>query len=159
GAIDAAERDAYTARQGDELARHLELTLDGEPLALSPGATAFETPPGAGGLRTLRLDVTYRAVLPRPAGALAFRDRNFADRPGWREAVLTPGGGARLSGATVPGSDVSHALRAYPEDMLQAPLRVSAANVRIAPGGGGETPATASPAGTRSGPERFGDRF
>src|SRR5215470_18094930 len=53
GDIGAAERDAYTARQADELARHLDLTLDGEPLALSPLATALETPPGAGGLRTL----------------------------------------------------------------------------------------------------------
>jgi nickel/cobalt exporter len=159
GAIDAAERDAYTARQAAELAQHLELTLDGEPLALAPVATALDTPPGAGGLRTLRLDVTFRADLPRLAGALAFRDRNFADRPGWQEIVVTPAGGARLTGATVPGSDVSHALRAYPEDMLQAPLRVSEAHVHIAPGGAAEDTATASPAGTRSGAERFGDRF
>ena len=132
---------------------------DGEQLALTPVATALETAPGAGGLRTLRLDVTYRAELPRPAGALAFRDRNFADRPGWQEVVVTPAGGARLSGATVPGSDVSHALRAYPEDMLQAPLRVSEARAQLAPGGTVESTASASPAGTRSGPERFGDRF
>ena len=159
GAIDAAERDAYTARKSAELAQHLELTEDGEQLALTPVATALETAPGAGGLRTLRLDVTYRAELPRPAGALAFRDRNFTDRPGWQEVVVTPAGGARLSGATVPGSDVSHALRAYPGDMLQAPLRVSEARAQLAPGGTVESTASASPAGTRSGPERFGDRF
>lgn len=159
GAIDAAERDAYTARKSAELAQHIELTEDGEQLALTPVATALETAPGAGGLRTLRLDVTYRAELPRPAGALAFRDRNFADRPGWQEVVVTPAGGARLSGATVPGSDVSHALRAYPEDMLQAPLRVSEARAQLAPGGTVESTASASPSGTRSGPERFGDRF
>ena len=159
GAIDAAERDAYTARKSAELAQHLELTEDGEQLALTPVATALETAPGAGGLRTLRLDVTYRAELPRPAGALAFHDRNFADRPGWQEVVVTPAGGARLSGASVPGSDVSHALRAYPEDMLQAPLRVSEATAQLAAGGTVESTASASPAGTRSGPERFGDRF
>ena len=34
GAIDAAERDAYTARKSAELAQHLELTEDGEQLAL-----------------------------------------------------------------------------------------------------------------------------
>lgn len=159
GAIDAAERDAYTARKSAELVQHLELTEDGEQLALTPVATALETAPGAGGLRTLRLDVTYRAELPRPAGALAFHDRNFADRPGWQEVVVTPAGGARLSGASVPGSDVSHALRAYPEDMLQAPLRVSEATAQLAAGGTVESTASASPAGTRSGPERFGDRF
>jgi nickel/cobalt transporter (NicO) family protein len=159
GAIAPAERDAYTSRRAAELARNLELTLDGERLALTPIATALEMPPGAGGLQTLRLDVTYRAELPRTGGALAFRDRNFADRPGWQEVIATPAGGARLTGATVPGSDVSHALRAYPEDMLQAPLRVSEARMQIAVGGGVDAVPGASPSGTRSGPERFGDRF
>src|SRR5262245_18269375 len=115
----------------------LELTLDGERLALSPIGTALEMAPGAGGLRTLRLDATYRADLPRPGGELTFRDHNYADRPGWQEVVATPAGGARVTGATVPGSDVSHALRAYPQNMLQAPLRVSEARMRIAPGSGG----------------------
>ena len=159
GTIDPAERDAYTSRQAAELARNLELTLDGERLALSPIGTALEMAPGAGGLRTLRLDATYRADLPRPGGELAFRDQNYADRPGWHEIVATPAGGARVTGATVPGSDVSHALRAYPENMLQAPLRVSEARMRITPGGGGEVAPSVSPAGARSGPERFGDRF
>jgi nickel/cobalt exporter len=159
GAIAPAERDAYTSRQAAELAQNLELTLDGERLALTPIATALEMPPGAGGLQTLRLDVTYHAELPRTGGALAFRDRNFTDRPGWQEVIATPAGGARLTGATVPGSDVSHALRAYPEDMLPAPLRVSEARMQVAAGGGGDAVPSASRAGTRSGPERFGDRF
>ena len=158
GTIDPTDRDTYTSRQASQLARNLELTLDGERLPLSPIATALEMAPGAGGLKTLRLDVTYRADLPRAGGELAFRDRNFADRPGWQEVVATPAGGARLAGATVPGSDVSHALRAYPEDMLQAPLRVSEAHMRITPGGGDVAPSV-SPSGARSGPERFGDRF
>jgi ABC-type nickel/cobalt efflux system permease component RcnA len=159
GTIDPAERDAYTSRQASELARNLELTLDGERLALAPIDTALEMAPGAGGLRTLRLDATYRADLPRSGGELSFRDDNYADRPGWQEVVATPAGGARLTGATVPGSDVSHALRAYPENMLQAPLRVSEAHMRITPGGGAEVAPSAAPVGTRSGPERFGDRF
>src|SRR5262249_56529803 len=86
-------------------------------------------------------------------------DRNYADRRGWEEVVATPAGGARVTGATVPGSDVSHALRAYPQNMLQAPLRVSEARMRITPGGGGEVAPSVSPVGARSGPERFGDRF
>src|SRR5262249_24207478 len=92
-------------------------------------------------------------------GELAFRDHNYADRPGWQEVVAKPAGGARLTGATVPGSDVSHALRAYPDNMLQAPLRISEAHMRITPGRRGEAAPSAAPVGTRSGPERFGDRF
>ena len=42
----------------------------------------------------------------------------------------------------MPGSDVSHALRAYPEDMLQAPLRVSEAHSASRPAG----PSRARPA-------------
>jgi hypothetical protein len=67
-------------------------------------------------------------------------------------------GGVQLAGSSVPPSDVSHALRAYPEDLIQAPLRVSEARMRLAPGSGGAT-AAAAPAGVRSGAERFGDRF
>ncbi len=157
GAIDAAERDAYTARQAAELARGLELTRDGVALAPTPIASTLELAPGAGGLRTLRLDVTYRAELPRPDGDVVFRDHNFAGRPGWQE-VVAAGNGMSLRGSTVPAADVSRALRAYPDSMLQAPLQVSAAHFTI----GANTASTgtaAPPAAARSSAERFGDRF
>ena len=83
GTIDPAERDAYTARQSAELARGLELTRDGVALPLTPTGSALELPPGAAGLKTLRLEVGYRADLPRPGGEIVFRDHNFAGRPGW----------------------------------------------------------------------------
>src|SRR5262249_18072096 len=99
-----------TARQAAELARGLELTRDGVALPLAPIASTLELAPGAGGLRTLRLDITYRAELPRPDGEIVFRDHNFSARPGWREGIATPArglggprggrqpGAARLSG-------------------------------------------------------------
>lgn len=158
GVTDAAERDAYAARQAAAIAANLDLTLDGAGLALEPLATALEIAPGAGGLPTLRLDVAYRAVLPRLAGELAFVDRNFAGRPGWQEVVAVPAAGVRLVAPSVPSTDVSRGLRAYPEDMLQEPLRVSAARMRLAGGGGGAA-APVVPAGARGGAERFGDRF
>jgi nickel/cobalt transporter (NicO) family protein len=158
GTIDAAERDAYTARQSAELARGLELTHDGVALPLTPTGSALELAPGAGGLKTLRLEVGYRADLPRPDGEIVFRDHNFAGRPGWQEVVASGADGLRLAGSTVPATDVTRALRAYPESMLQAPLRVSEARFTVASGGGSTVPAPA-PAGVRSGAERFGDRF
>ena len=158
GTIDPAERDAYTARQSAELARGLELTRDGVALPLAPTTSALELTPGAGGLKTLRLEVGYRAELPRPDGEIVFRDHNFAGRPGWQEIVASGADGLRLAGSTVPTTDVTRALRAYPESMLQAPLRVSEAHFTIASGAGSPAPAPA-PAGARSGAERFGDRF
>ena len=158
GTIDAAERDAYTARQSAELARGLELTRDGVALPLTPTTSTLELAPGAGGLKTLRLELGYRAELPRPDGEIVFRDHNFAGRPGWQEIVASGADGLRLAGSTVPATDVTRALRAYPESMLQAPLRVSEAHFTIAAGAGSPAPVPV-PAGARSGAERFGDRF
>jgi len=158
GSIDPAERDAYTARQAAELARGLELTRDGLPLLLSPISSTLELAPGAGGLRTLRLDITYSAELPRPDGEIVFRDRNFSGRPGWREVIAVAADGVRLADSTVPSADTSRALRAYPETMLQAPLQVSEARFTLA-SGAGSTSSAALPSRARSGAERFGDRF
>ena len=158
GTIDPAERDAYTARQSAELGRGLELTRDGVALPLTPTTSALELAPGAGGLKTLRLELGYRAELPRPDGEIVFRDHNFAGRPGWQEIVASGADGLRLAGSTVPATDVTRALRAYPESMLLAPLRVSDAHFTIASGAGSPAPAPAL-GGARSGAERFGDRL
>ncbi len=158
GRPDPAERDAYAARQAAAIASNLDLMQDGARLALEPLLTALELSPGAGGLPTLRLDLTYEATLSRLAGDLAFVDHNFAGRPGWQEVVAAPADGVKLTASTVPDHDVSRALRTYPEDMLQAPLRVSEAHMRLA-AGGPVAPAAPAPVGTRSGAERFGDRF
>jgi nickel/cobalt exporter len=158
GSIEPAERDAYTARQAAELARDLELTRDAVALPLSPIASTLELAPGAGGLRTLRLDITYRAELPRPDGEIVFRDHNFSGRPGWREVIATAADGVQLEDSTVPAADTSRALRAYPETMLQAPLQVSEARFTLA-SGTGSTSSAALPSRARSGAERFGDRF
>src|SRR4029077_15759 len=91
----------------------------------------------------------------RLAGDLACVDRNFSGGPGWQEVVAAPSDGVKLTGSSVPDRDVSGALRAYPEDMLQAPLRVSEARMRLS-AGGPVASTTPLPVGSRSGAERFG---
>ena len=86
------------------IASNLDLSLDGTRLALTPLATALEISPGAGGLSTLRLDVTYEAMLPKLAGDLTFADRNFVGRPGWREVVGAPSDGVKLTGSERAGA-------------------------------------------------------
>ncbi len=99
-ALDLAEIPAY--QLGAEvrapgyptrLARQLELTLDGDRAPLRVLESRVVSRPGAGGLKTLRLDVVY--VAEGDGRELAFRDRSFAGRIGWREVTLSARDGAR----------------------------------------------------------------
>jgi ABC-type nickel/cobalt efflux system permease component RcnA len=99
-------------------------------------AATIAFPPGAGGLRTLRLECTLAATMPAGRGhhELAYRDGNQAGRVGWREITAT-GDGATLEQADVPARSVSRRLTAYPEDQLRSPLDQRTATVRFRPGG------------------------
>jgi nickel/cobalt exporter len=158
GALDPDERGAYLSRRPAELARGLALTVDGEPLALTPQAQGLELPPGAGGLPTLRLEIFLTAPLPQHAGAIAFHDGNFAGRGGWQEVVADAGDGLTLHDSSVPRVDRSQALRAYPANLLQSPPQVSAAHFRIATGVA-VAPPPAAPLGGLVGSNRFSDRM
>ncbi len=116
------------------------LTLDGERAPLRVLESRVVSRPGAGGLKTLRLDVVYVA---RGAGrALTFRDRSFDGRIGWREVTLSARDGASIVRSDVPATSESSALRTYPDDLLRSPLNVSAAVAGVEPGEGSGTPPT-----------------
>ena len=119
---------AYPARLADEL----ELSLDGKIVPLRVVERRVAMRPGAGGLETLRLDVVYTA--PANGTELAFADRAFAERIGWREVTLSARDGARIDAASVPSSSASDELRAYPDDLLRAPLDVYVATATFAAG-------------------------
>jgi ABC-type nickel/cobalt efflux system permease component RcnA len=118
GRIDA---HAYARR----IARGAELRVDGRPARLTPVATALAHPPGAGGLRTTRLEVMLRGPALAHASAIAYHDTNYAGRIGWKEIVV---GAATHS--------VSDELRAYPKDLLQSPLDVTSVKTRVSPAAG-----------------------
>jgi ABC-type nickel/cobalt efflux system permease component RcnA len=147
GDLETEERAAYVARLGPELGRGLAVTAAGTPLPLGVGAGSLEVAPGAGGLPTLRLEFTYTAALPGEPGMIEVRDQNFAGRPGWREMIADAGADLALAASTVPRTDRSRALRAYPADELASPPQVSTARFRITAGAAAPEPApTASPA-------------
>jgi ABC-type nickel/cobalt efflux system permease component RcnA len=112
------------------LARDLELTLDGRRVPLQALERRVAMRPGAGGLKTLRLDVVYRA---RVAGgqALRFQDRSFPGRIGWREVTVSGRDGGRVLASDVPSTTASAALRDYPDDLLRSPLDVASATATI----------------------------
>jgi ABC-type nickel/cobalt efflux system permease component RcnA len=117
-----------------QLARGLELQVDGRRAALRPLDRRVERRPGAGGLETLRFEAVFAA--DRTGARLALRDRNFASRLGWREVVVVADGGARLLRSSAPAESVSRALTAYPSDRLRSPLDVSAATASFRAGDG-----------------------
>ena len=122
-------RPGYPARLADKLV----LTLDGRRSPLEVVDSKVTLRPGAGGLKTLRLDVVYRATVAS-GKSLRFEDRSFADRIGWREVILTARDGASVEGSDVPTTSASDALHAYPSDLLRSPLDVSSAEAIVALG-------------------------
>jgi ABC-type nickel/cobalt efflux system permease component RcnA len=118
----------YPAR----LARELELRVDGRRIPLRILERRVVASPGAGGLRTLRLDVVYEASAS--GEELSFRDRSFPGRIGWREVTLLARDGARVLRSDVPSISESDALRSYPEDELRSPLEVSSARAALSAG-------------------------
>ena len=113
------------------LARKLELELAGRPVPLHVVEQRVSLRPGAGGLKTLRLDVVYRAA--GEGTQLAFDDNAFPGRIGWREVTVAARDGARLLESSAPVASESDVLRAYPEDLLRSPLGVSSATASFEP--------------------------
>jgi nickel/cobalt transporter (NicO) family protein len=149
--LDLAEIPTFQAGRIDgqsyarRIARGVRLTVNGGPARLGPGAYALAHPPGAGGLRTTRLEVVLRG--PRLAGpaTVTYRDTNYADRIGWKEIVV----------GDAPSR--SHELRAYPKDLFASPLDQTAVSTRLAPQEGPDRPSALSSGRTLAAPDRVAD--
>ena len=139
GRIDAS---AYARR----IAVNAHLTVAGRPATLVPLGHALAHPPGAGGLRTTRLEVALAG--PRIDGPvqLAYHDSNYAHRIGWKEVVV---------GAKTPSR--SDELRAYPKDELQSPLDITAVTTQVAPGPGPDVAPALSRGESLQAPDRVAD--
>jgi nickel/cobalt exporter len=131
-ALDLAEIPTYQLRAEirapgypARLARQLELTLDGRRAPLRVLESRVAQRPGAGGLKTLRLDVVF--VAEGSGEDVRFRDHAFPGRIGWREITLSARDGARVVHSDVPSTSESQALTAYPKNLLRSPLDVSSA--------------------------------
>jgi nickel/cobalt exporter len=130
--LDLAEIPTYQlggtvrhAGYASRLARQLELTLDGRRATLAVVERRVSSRPGAGGLRTLRLDIVYRAS--GEGRELVFVDKAFPGRIGWREVTVAAREDARVLETSAPATSESNVLRAYPQDLLRSPLDVSSA--------------------------------
>jgi nickel/cobalt exporter len=123
------------ARKRAEVLRRLRLTVDGRPAPLRVLAGARLThPPGQGGLPLTRveLDLTAPARDPR---TVAVHDGTFPGRVGWKAIVAAPGRNTAVR-SSVPASDPTDGLRAYPKALLSSPLDERSAAFQVRPGSG-----------------------
>ncbi|MDQ1611193.1 MAG: nickel/cobalt transporter (NicO) family protein, partial [Pyrinomonadaceae bacterium] len=147
GRHSTAELDAYAARAANAHIGGLRLSVDGVPVSLGLTGQRITLPPGQSGLPTLRLECDYAGELPVAAATqtdaarrVSFADTNYEGRIGWREIVVAPAaGGVSIYDSTAFGTSLSDELRAYPADMLAAPLDERAAALSFTTG----TPPTA----------------
>jgi len=128
GVLSPAEQQAWADRTGARIGSNRAVTVGGAPVLLRTVAAAFSYRPGQAGLPTLRLVVEFDGELPS-GGALAFRDRNFPDRIGWKEITARATQGVVLDAPSIPTSSVSDELLHYPVDLLSSPLDVSEATL------------------------------
>jgi nickel/cobalt exporter len=133
------------ARKQAEVQRRLALTVDGRRIPLrAAGAATVSHPPGAGGLRTTRLEIALTAAVA-VAARVAVRDDTFPGRVGWHAVVARPGRGTAVR-SDVPSADPTDELRHYPQDALSSPADVRAATLTVTPGSG----TVSAPDGRRS---------
>jgi ABC-type nickel/cobalt efflux system permease component RcnA len=152
--LDMAEIPTFQARQagidGAAYARRIaggaQLRVDGKPARLVVLGHALAFPPGAGGLQTTRLEVILGG--PRLAGTARIRyvDTNYAGRIGWKEIVVGAAAKSR-----------SDELRAYPKDLLESPLTVTAVSTELSPGGGPDVPPALTHGEALQAPDRVAD--
>jgi ABC-type nickel/cobalt efflux system permease component RcnA len=138
GKLSKEELDAYLARVVPQYAEGLIVTVDGARVAMKPIARSISIPEGNGGLPTLRVETKLEGELP-PATAgdvrqVRFENNNHRERAGWFEIVIASAPGASVFNSTAYGSSVTGELKAYPQDMLTAPLDERTAEFSLARG-------------------------
>jgi ABC-type nickel/cobalt efflux system permease component RcnA len=140
GTLQPSELDGQGGIACTALRDDLHLSVGGAPTALAVRAAGLSFPPGAGDLQTMRLVCEYTATLAAPltgATPVAFDDRSFSERIGWREIVVL-GDGTSIAGTDWASGDpagVSNRLTSYPTDLLTQPVDMRSVAISVTPGG------------------------
>ena len=149
---DQKELEVYLEKIALEYKEKLVLRLNQTPLELKLVNKNISLPAGAGGLSTLRVECDFEAKLDSLAinlpYQLDFLDTNHQERNGWHEIFVKPASGVSIFNSTVFGSPITDELKAYPENMLFAPLNERNATLFFIKG---LIPANSSPLLTREG--------
>ena len=147
--LDLAEIPTFQAGNVDarrfarRIARGAQLTVNGRRARLVPVEWALAHPAGAGGLKTTRFEVILRGPALAGRSDVLYRDRNYADRIGWKEIVV----------GDAPSR--SRQLQAYPQNLLSSPPELTHVRTSLVPG----TVPRTRPHVTRGGSLRAADRI
>ncbi|HQR34367.1 MAG TPA: sulfite exporter TauE/SafE family protein [Blastocatellia bacterium] len=149
GSLSESELAVYLDSVTQGYVNGLKLAADGKPVELKLVEKHIGQAPGAAGLMTLRMvfDLTGEWVT-NGTSRIALENTNLAERAGWREIVITPMSGVSVYDSSAFGSAVTDELKAYPEDLLTAPLNESKAEWSVTRGA---IPASAKPLTLRDG--------
>ncbi|MBV9850958.1 MAG: sulfite exporter TauE/SafE family protein [Armatimonadetes bacterium] len=152
GVISPPEKAAYLAAQERQLRAGVTLTVNGRPVPLHLQDSDLRLSPGAGGLETMKIFLDWQAPLPpaRAAPVVAWADRNYPDRTGWKEIIAVGGAGDALQASSAATEDRSQGLSVYPRDVI--PPQDTQARFTVVPGS--LTAAVATPAMTPALPAR-----
>ena len=120
GTICPSEKQNYLAAQSPRLLAGLTLLVNDQPVPLRQVGGELTLSPGAGGLETLKVRLDLRALLSSSETPyrVVFRDRNYENRTGWKEIIALGAGGVTLRESSVPATDHSRELTAYPTDVF-----------------------------------------
>jgi len=120
------ELRSYLDRVTNDYLNGLSLIVDEEKIPLKVLEKTISQPLGSGGMMTLRLEFDFAGSLSKrrteSVRHLRFENRNHHDRTGWHEIVISPFAGISVFNTSSFGSGVTEELKAYPENMLMAPL-------------------------------------
>ena len=134
GEVSEAEADAAREPECRTLGRSLSLIVDGTIVEPTLAAAGLSFPSGSGGLSTMRLVCGFVTPWGGPPASVAFEDRSFTERVGWREIVVE-GDGTTIGGEALLAASVSDRLTDYPDDQIAAPLAMSRVAFTVTPGG------------------------
>ena len=141
GASDA-ELEAYARTAAKTQLTSFDLTIAGTAPALNVVETSARLADGQGGLQVLRLVFVYDAPVEGDGQQvnIAFTDRSYADRAGWKEIVVRPSEGADVAVSPDLLLDRSNALLSYPTETLKSAPDMKSATFDWRAGTGAEAP-------------------
>ena len=95
-----------------------------QPMVIRAESKNVSLKEGAGNLPTLRIEWNLAGDLAtlNSVNQVRFENKNFAERIGWNEIVLSRANGVNIFDSDAFGSGLSDELKTYPQENLAAPL-------------------------------------
>ena len=152
GQISDREKKRYLERKAAELPQGLKVLVNNQPVRLEVRSKKIIVTSERLFLPTLRIELDLEARLPKASHdapiEIIYEDNNYSERLGWKEIIAKAGSKVSIIESSVPETDLSDALRSYPEDLLNKLPDLSSARFTVVPGTGSAVSSDDRPAVT-----------